>query len=675
MKNRLRRYALISLAIGSALVVTIFLLLWHQTSADLAFLISAVQHPPQTGEITYLDAAGVAFDHEKSGTSYRSVELEEIDTELIADLVAVEDRNFASHRGADFWRTMRAAFSYVVGAGSKASGGSTLTQQLIKNLLNHRERTPAQKAKEILLALRLENALVAAVPTGGGLSVGKRQILSAYFNHLFVANRYRGLKNFAELVLRKNVARLTAGERVAVLAVLRSPAAFMGPEVRLTETLRRIESALGRAGRNAANTKLTSAAEAARWLQNYTKLITGPVYLAEAKQPQSSLAKSIGNLFNLSTARREYSFTSTKVATQRIGALDEILQQRLENRLVKLNRAPAEKCSVTGAYLLVRLTDASVEAAGEDRCSQFNELVQAKRQVSSTIKPFLYAYAFETLQLTPASIFDDRRVTVAARDGSSYAPANHYKTFRGKMHLKNALQVSANTISLQLFDKVNKAGFSERMARAFARYPQDEVAPLLHRDYSLALGTVDLSPVHVASAYLALLSRGRKVYPHWGSLVSGIDPHQEMSLPVRANPEIIFDPLRAEQVREMLTAVLRPEGTGGEFMGARDEIVIQELGAKSGSGPVDTWFVGYSQDVLLLVWLGFRERSERPRDFHAATLWYDLYLATLPWFRPKPMVYAPELEKRYFCAETGLPPTPACRRIASALFRRDPARW
>lgn len=674
MKNRLRRYALISLAIGSALVVSIVLLLWHKTSADLAFLISAVQHPPQTGEITYLDAAGVAFDHEKSGTSYRSVELEEIDTELIADLIAVEDRNFASHRGVDFWRTMRAVFSYVVGAGSKASGGSTLTQQLIKNLLVHRERTIAQKAKEILLALRLENALVAAVPTGGGLSVGKRQILSAYFNHLFVANRYRGLRKFSELVLRKNAARLTAGERVAVLAVLRSPAAFMGPEVRLTETLWRIESALGRAGRNAANAKLTSAAEATRWLQNYATLIMGPAFFAEALQLKSSLAKSISNLFNVRVARRDLSFTSTKVATQRIGRLDEALQQRLERRLQKLNPTSAEKCSVTGAYLLVRLSDAAIVAAGEDRCSQFNELVQAKRQVSSTIKPFLYAYAFETLQLTPASIFDDRRVSVVAKDGSTYAPANHYKTFRGKMHLKNALQVSANTVSLQLFDRVDKTGFSERMARAFARYPQDEVAPLLHRDYSLALGTVDLSLVHVAAAYLALLSRGRKVYPHWGSLVSEVNPHSEESLPMRAAPEKTFDPLAAEQVREMLTAVLRPEGTGGEFMGARDEIVIQELGAKSGSGPVDTWFVGYSQDVLLVVWLGFRERSERPRDFHAATLWYDLYVATLPWFRPKPMVYEPGLERRYFCAETGLTPTPTCRRIASALFRREPAR-
>lgn len=664
-----------SLAVGSALAITVFTILWHNTSADLPFLISALQ-PPITGEIIYFDAAGAQFDNETSGTSYRSLELEAIDPELIADLFAVEDRSFAVHSGVDFWRTMRAAFSYIAGAGGKSPGGSTLTQQLIKNLLGHTERTFAQKAKEILLALRLESALASyALPEAGKLSRAKRQILLAYFNHLFVTNRYRGLKNFAQLVLKKPAKSLSASERTAVLAVLRSPAAFMGTAQRLNDNLRRIESALRRGGRLTAVAKPATVEELSRWRQNYQQLLSGRVNLAAAAQPKTSLAKSISNLFALAADRRDFAFTRTHVKTQRLAALDMALQQRLERRLIKLNRVSAEKCSVTGAYLLIRLSDAAVVAAGEDGCSEFNELVQAKRQVSSTIKPFLYAYAFETLQLTPASIFDDRRVTVAARDGSSYAPANHYKTFRGKMHLKNALQVSANTISLQLFERVNKAGFSDKIARAFARYPNDEVAPLLHRDYSLALGTVDLSPVHVAAAYLALLGKGRKVYPHWGSVVSGVDPHFEKSLPMRAAPQEIFDPLAAEQVREMLTAVLRPEGTGGESIGARDEIVIQELGAKSGSGPVDTWFVGFSQDVLLVVWLGFRQRSERPRDFHAATLWYDLYLATLPWFRPKPMVYEPGLERRYFCAETGLPPTPACRRIASALFRRDPARW
>ena len=192
----------------------------------------------------------------------------------------------------------------------------------------------------------------------------------------------------------------------------------------------------------------------------------------------------------------------------------------------------------------------------------------------------------------------------------------------------------------------------------------------MHADYSLALGTVDLSPVHVASAYLALLRSGRKVYPQWGRVVSGIDPHHAYALPHGESNAEIFDPVAADQVREMLTAVLRPEGTGAEFIGAHDAMVIQELGAKSGSGPVDTWFVGYSQDVLLLVWLGFRQRSDQARDFHAATLWYNLYLETLPWFKPKPMVYGPGAERRYFCAETGLPPTSSCRRIASALFRR-----
>ncbi len=671
MRPRLRRLALLALIAGLVLFVGTLAAIWHATSTDLQFLVSAVQHAPQPGEIIYHDAEGVMFDHETSGVSYRSLGFSAVDVALNEDLIALEDKNFARHHGVDFLRTLRAGIYFVFAGRRQSAGGSTLTQQLIKNLLMHHERTLIQKAKEILLALRLERALsTPAAESGPELSETKRQILAAYWNHLFVAHRHRGLRNFAERVLKKPASGLSADERVAVLAIVRSPAAYLGTEEKFNEHLGKIGAALRRVGRRKGDEVGLSLRLMRQWHQNYAQLLSSHTKVAGAIQPRTSLAKSIGNLFNLHATDRPSAFAATHVRTQRISRLDDKLQQKLEGRLAKLNKGLAENCSVTGAYLLLRLSDAAVIAAGEDSCSQFNELVQAKRQVSSTIKPFLYAYAFETLALNPASILDDRRFSVVASDGSLYAPGNHYKTFRGKMHLKNALQISANTISLQLFAKVNKAEFSRRLARVFARYPRDEVGHLLHADYSLALGTIDLSPVHVASAYLALLKSGRKAYPHWGRVVSGIDPHFTRVLPADENNAEIFDAVAADQVREMLTAVLRPEGTGGEFIGAHDAMVIQELGAKSGSGPVDTWFVGYSQDVLLLVWLGFRQRSAQPRDFHAATLWYDLYRETLPWFRPKPMAYGPGVERRYFCAETGLPPTPGCRRIASALFRR-----
>jgi membrane peptidoglycan carboxypeptidase len=672
LKKKLRHFALLVSAAALAACAVATTLLWSASNAELPFLVSAVRLPPQTGEIIYADADATVFDREIAKINYRSLALAEIDQELTHDLIALEDRRFEDHHGVDFWRTLRAGAGFIFSTGQRTSGGSTLTQQLIKNLLLHHERTLKNKALEILLALRLESALKEFAPQKQhGRRFVKTLILEAYWNHLFISHRYRGLKNLAERVLHvKQPLKFSASERTLVLAAVRSPAMLMGSEAQLAEYLQRTWVTLQRVGRRAAGAPEISRSDVKRWHKAYALLRPSPAADQGSPQLKTSLAKSISNLFDLRTEKRDYAFSLSHVKTQRISKLDSLLQKRLERRLAALNGQTAGNCLVTGAFLLVRLSDAAVISAGEDRCNEFNELVQAKRQVSSTIKPFLYAFAFETQRLNPASLFDDRRVTVIARDGKTYSPGNHYKSFRGTMNLKTALQISANTVSLQLFEQVNKAEFTERLAHAFARYPDDKVKSLLHTDHSLALGTVDLSAGHVASAYLTLLSQGRKVYPYWGSLITGAGPHESRALPAAARNANIFEVSAAEQVREMLTAVLRPEGTGGEFIGVQGDVIIQELGAKSGSGPVDTWFVGYSQDLLLLVWLGFRQRSDRPRDFHAATLWYDLYLETLPWFRPRPMVYEPGLERRYFCAETGLPPTPGCRRIASALFSR-----
>lgn len=668
-RKRLRLYISVLALLFFGAVIVSGVWLWRSTSSDFVYLVSVVGTAPQTGEVLYADEKGAVFDRASSSVNFRPVAFSEIDTVLNADLIALEDRNFENHYGVDVWRTLRATLHYVFTLGfvtnKRPSGGSTLTQQLIKNLLAHTERSLLQKIQEIVLALRLESAMT----TLGGRAQTKRQILTAYWNELFVSHRYRGLAYFADFVLnKKSVSSFTASERMLVLALVRSPSALAASEKSLADSVSRIGVALQRLGRLSSNEIAVEPTQARSWFRRYILTRSSWSQIVSPAVPMTSLGKSIGNLFGLNPEQREYFRSQSIVRTARMSALDGKMQQRLDIRLKELNSPARAECAVTGAYMLVRLEDAAVVAAGEDRCSEFNELVQSRRQVSSTIKPFLYAFALETLDLNAASLFTDRRVTVTARDGKLYSPGNHYKTFRGSMNLKTALQISANTVSLQLFEKINGDLFNERISRAFARYPGDDVATQLHTDYSLALGTVDLSPVHVAAAYTTLLSRGKKRYPHWGTLYTQANPSVGKILPAANAEPHVFEGRAAEQVREMLTAVLRPEGTGGELFGAEKGIVIQELGAKSGSGAVDSWFVGYSQDLLLLVWLGFRERTPRQRDFHAANLWYDLFLATLPYFKPRPMTYSPELKRRYFCAATGDAPKPGCRRIMSAIF-------
>lgn len=654
---------------GISLVAIAAFYLHHATGAELDYLVRAVNTPPQSARLDYLDAEGRVFDSETGAIRYLSLGFNEIDPVLNGDLIRLEDRNFYSHAGVDFPRTLKATADFIARLRlpkvKKGAGGSTITQQLVKNLLGHHERTLSQKIREIYLALKLEASL--------GTAHAKSRILESYWNHLFVAQRYRGLGSAERLLFKSDKThRLTAAERVAALSLVRAPSELGSSEKTAARVLRRMASELTKSGRIPEVEAVISDA----FIQNFHRRLVNLRTGRDGNEPllplKTTYARSIKNLFKPEIASPNLAAAHAIIQTPRLSVLDDRMSGILQKKLEALNGIEGKKCAITGAYMLIRLKDAAVIAASEDHCGEYNELTQSRRQVSSTIKPFLYTYAMSSLHLEPSAIFTDKRVTVFDPSGNAYSPGNHYKNFRGPMNLKTALQISANTISLQLYQKIQPREFRELLSVAYQRYPGEKIADLLHTDHSLALGTVDLSPSHVGAAYLTLLSGGTKRYPHWGnlSLSGGNPPLLITAFPAATAPRKVFDPLASEQVREMLTAVLRPEGTGGEYLPESTGLVIQELGAKSGSGPADTWFVGYSEDLLLVVWLGFRSRLGLRRNFHAATLWYDLFIATLPYFPPRPMDFSPRLERRYFCAQTGLTPDAQCRRIHSALFRK-----
>jgi membrane peptidoglycan carboxypeptidase len=659
LKRLLIRLAFFSL--GGISAMTIVLAWLHYTTRDnLEYLVRAVKETPQTARLQFRDAKGRIFDTEVADITYSPMRFTDIDPELHRDLVLIEDKTFFQHSGIDYARTFKAALDFAASSRlpfrKKPPGGSTLTQQLVKNLLGHHQRTLEQKIREIFLAYRLETRLRAEQPSY------KTTIIESYWKHLFITQRRRGLGHLNVLLERPAAtAKLSAAERVAVLALVRAPSELSQSATAAQNFMNRMAKEFVLAGRLLPDAAVITGNFAGQFYRDYAAIRQKPVTPAAARL-KTSYARSVKSLFQIENPHQDL-----EIQTPRLSELEAAMRDIFEKRLNGLNTRVKLRCGISGAFMLVRLHDAAVVAAGEDPCSDFNELIQSRRQVSSTIKPFLYTFAMASQNLEPSSIFSDKRVIISKVFGKPYAPGNHYKTFRGPMNLKTALQISANTISLQLFEKMDAQAFGGLLADAYARYPGEKISPYLHSDYSLALGTIDLAPSHVAAAYLALLSGGSKRYPRWRT----VSAPRERSLPPPGPARQIFDPLRSEQTREMLTAVMSPGGTGGAHIPQNGQLVVQELGAKSGSGPFDTWFVGFSEDLLLVVWLGFRKNEGIARDFHAAPLWSELFLPTLAYFPPRQMTYSPLLERRYFCGNTGLPPDAQCRRIHSALFRKD----
>lgn len=689
------RFPAILVFSGCALTLLVFWVARLSTARDLELLLARIAEAPQATEFVFEDSDGRVFDRQVSPVNYKPLELAEIDNDLTADLLQLEDRSFYAHSGVDILRTLRVVAERILLTryifGTRVTGGSTITQQLIKNMLGHSERTPWQKWKELVLALRLEQSL--AGQPGQDHQAAKKLILKNYWDYLFITHRLRGIGQLPQAVFGArslkcrldalhgggkicdlvSLKSLTREQRLFILGLVKSPALVTGRREEAQAFFLRIHAQLSARGRM--DSRLPG--PSVEILMSYRGKLMDFREKSSRSSGQAELttsyARSLSNLFAAELKGENLALKKNLVHTGRISPLDTVMHEVLARKLEFLNTLLKERCGITGAYMLMRLSDAAVIAASEDRCSEFNELVQARRQVSSTIKPLLYAHAMERLGLEPNAIFTDKRITVTGKDGKPYSPANHYKSFRGAMNLKNALQVSANTVSLQLFQKIDAEDFRKKIAVAFERVPGEAVLAGLHSDYSLALGTVDMAPSHVLAAYATLLNRGVKRYPSWG-FISASGPHMsapKIPLPAPPTGARLFSELRSEQVREMLTAVLRPEGTGAEYLAPQADFLIHELGAKSGSGTLDTWFVGYSEDLLLMVWLGFRRNVHKARDFHAATLWYDLFLKTLPYFPARPMQYMPGTEIRYFCANTGAPVTDDCRKISSALFRRE----
>ncbi len=628
--------------------------------ASLPILLDALERPAANPRLNFLDDRDRPFDsHAFDNKLHDNLSLDTIDPEFIRDLLAVEDRGFYAHGGVDYTATLRAAGDYLLAPlgrlmgrpSGRRRGGSTITQQLIKNVLNHRRRTPWTKLKEIHLArlvhARLQDRL--------GGEKARELILTNYLNRLYITDRIRGLRNAAHVYLNsRDMGKLAPRERRLLLAILNAPGVFQKRDARrMRSVLRRIEIALRARGRRPAE-------------NGETTYYTGE---AGARQRRVELEKTLpvrartnfaDSHMRIVEPRLGISETRT-VRTHRVSALNSALDVRLLEYLKRINNDSRDGCAKTGAYILIRVKDGAVIASGDSPCDEYNETVQLRRQIHSTYKPILYATAFMELGVGPATIYRDKRVSFRDDLGRVYSPGNNYRIFKGPITLKRALQFSTNTISLQLLNGFSPHTLVGQSQKAFALYPGEKLRHQFHTQPSLALGTVHLSPAHLAAAYLTLLSGGLKKYPAWER--GGSDAQ------TRGAPEQVLQKAASYQVREMLTAVVRMRGTGGPHLEHISGLIIKDLGGKSGSSPRDSWFAGFSQDLLLVAWVGYRLRlTAASKNFSAIPLWKRLFLETLPYYPPRALEHPSELRRAYYCKHSGQALTRRCPRLESALF-------
>jgi penicillin-binding protein 1A len=476
-------------------------------------------------------------------------------------VLATEDRRFYHHFGLDPIGLARAMYVNLR-AGHVVQGGSTITQQLAKNLFLTPERTLPRKIQEALLALWLEHKFT------------KDQLLEIYLNRVYLGAGTYGVDAAAERYFDKSARDVTLYEAATIAGLLKAPTRF-----------------------SPANDRARAEQRTAQVLANMVAAgyIT-PAQLAAAQAQKSQLALA-GRIKPGSRYFADWVYEQSAAYAGGDGAgrdllvlttLDPRLQAAAEAAVEATLSRQGEKAGVEQAALVAMSPDGAVRAMVGGRNygeSQFNRVTQALRQPGSAFKPFVYLAAFEH-GLGPNDRFVDQPIRIG-----NWQPHNYEGTYRGEITVTDALAHSVNTVAAQVLQRV---GVDNVIATAHRLGITSELA----RDPSLALGTSEVSLIDLTSAYCAFASGGVGALPYGIFEIRDRDGTVLYKRHGDGGARVI-SPELAGMMNDMLAEVLS-RGTG------RAAALDRPAAGKTGTTQDfrDAWFVGYTADLVAGVWLG-----------------------------------------------------------------------
>ena len=474
---------------------------------------------------------------------------------LPAAAVAVEDRRFWSHPGIDFVGIGRAVFVNLR-SGRLAQGGSTITQQVAKNLFLTNARTFKRKVQELMLTVWLEHSFT------------KTEILEIWLNRVYLGSGAWGVDAAARLYFGTSARRLNLWQSAVIAGLPRAPSRF--------------------------NPRVNPAAAAARGREVLDAMAnTGAITPAEAAAASAAIRfpprQVLAGWFADWVSERVQEVLPQGADAVVRTTLDGRLQAAAETRLTALLDGPGAAAGVEqGAVVVLDAGSGAVRAmvGGRNwRTSPYNRAVSARRQPGSAFKPFVWLAALER-GLRPGDTVLDAPVRLG-----TWSPQNFDGQFRGEVTLEEALAQSLNTAAV----RVMQAAGGPRAAAAVAHRLGIEGA--LPDDFSLALGTGEVGLLDLCAAYAALLNGGYRVAP-WGVERAEAD-RRPVPLP-RPERTRAVDAELAAMMREMLAAVVsRGSGRAAAVPG-------RAAAGKTGTTQDyrDAWFVGAVGGTVIGVWLG-----------------------------------------------------------------------
>ncbi|MGI9291827.1 MAG: penicillin-binding protein 1B [Gammaproteobacteria bacterium] len=570
---------------------------------------------------------------------------------LIKALLAMEDRNFESHIGIDLIAIIR-AFSTNLVKGQAVQGGSTITQQLVKNLFLSPERSLSRKATEALMAIVME------------IRYSKAEILEHYLNEIFLGQAgNRAVHGFAlasEYYFARPVQQLKLHETALLIGMIPAPS-YYNPRRHPERALSRRNLVLNTLAKVGAITDVT-----ARTLGKQ------PLDIAPHRPSSNNrfpayvdyLHRQIRQYFSEDVLRSD----GLKLFTTLDPDVQATAQSALSSTLSTLEQDHGIEAGVLqGAAIVVDIKSGDILGLVGDRqrgFSGFNRAIDAQRPIGSLVKPLVYLTALERSdQYNLASVIEDTPLTLEPPNGEPWSPQNYDKTFRGQTNVLDALTKSYNVPTVRVGLSVGVNSVIETINRLGIKRDL--------KDYpSLLLGANDHSPLEIAQLYQSIANHG--VRTPLRSIVRISDRQNEVIARFSKEQKEVIEPGPAYLVDFALKQVVR-RGTAARLASRFDPAL--QLAGKTGTTDNyrDSWFAGYSGNLLSVVWVG--RDDNRPFGLTGSSgamrVW-DKIMTNL-WLQPAVFDPPDEIEYLEIDPSSGLLAKFNCpERLSIPVMRTDP---
>jgi penicillin-binding protein 1B len=547
----------------------------------------------------------------------------------------IEDRRFDEHHGLDAYGVLRAIWANLR-AGRVVQGGSTLTQQLVKNYFLSDEQTLSRKLTEAVMALRLE------------AHYSKEEILVAYLNEVYLgqdgARAIHGFGLASEYYFAKPLDELDAGEMALLIGLVKGPS-YYDPRRHPDRALARRNLVL----KELADAKLVDASAAAR-------AIGGPLGL---RPPGGSYVPAYIDLVRRNL-KRDYAEADLAAAGLSVyTSLDPRAQAAAERAVVqdlaRLDaRSQQRRAHLEAAVVVAEPNSGDVVAVvggrEVDSVGGFNRALDARRPIGSLVKPAVYLAALESGRYSAATLIEDAPIELKLSDGSIWAPQNFDHQTYGQVPLARALAESLNLATVRLGLDIGLPKIAETLEHLGLESP-----PALNP--SLLLGTVEMTPLEVVQMYTSLANGGFRA--RLRAVRAVLDDQGRPLKTFKVQVEAAAPPAAVYQLDRMLMLV-PTHGTAREAASRLPHGLVIAGKTGTSSDTRDSWFAGFTGNYLAVAWVGYDDNlvTGLTGAQGALPVWADTMAAL------KPVSYDPVTsdlaEDRWIGFSDGLETTPAC---------------